>query len=79
MNIRASGWDGRYILVDRLTGKPVLIGQTVESFRGDPYIVQGGTAPASESSSGRVEVNSGHGHTNALFYPSVFNLEWVRI
>lgn len=79
MNIRASGWDGRYILIDKVTGTPVLIGEWATDFRGKAAIVCGGQAPASSASSGRVEIAVGDGGPNMSYYPSVYGLEWKRI
>lgn len=52
--------------------QPVVSGQTVTSFRGDKAIVTGGRPPLTEVSTGRVIVAGGE------YYPSVFDLKWVR-
>ncbi len=60
-----------WILKDK-TDQPVASGQTVTSFRGDKAIVTGGRPPLTEESTGRVVV------AGVEYYPSVFDLKWVR-
>lgn len=60
-----------WILKDK-ADQPVVSGQTVTSLRGDKVIVTGGRPPLTEASTGRVIVAGGE------YYPSVFDLKWVR-
>lgn len=66
-NIETLNW----ILKDK-ADQPVVSGQTVTSFRGDKAIVTGGRPPLTEESTGRVIVAGG------VYYPSMFDLKWVR-
>jgi hypothetical protein len=61
-----------WTLVDDLMQAPVVIGQTIEDFRGRAATLLGGTPPAKLGSTGRVETSIGE------FYPSVFGLMWVN-
>lgn len=60
-----------WILKDK-ADQPVVSGQTVTSLRGDKAIVTGGRPPLTEESTGRVVV------AGVEYYPSVFDLKWVR-
>jgi hypothetical protein len=56
---------------------PVKRGETVYTFRGDPYVVTGGQAPRHEGSSGKVFVHpKGDRRIERELYPSVFNARW---
>ena len=66
--MRVNDW----VLVHEETNEEVKAGASVTSFRGEPYVVKGGTPPHKPSSTGRVWVNCGE------FFPSVFNLKWIK-
>lgn len=53
-------------------------GDIVKCFRGEEHILNGGSAPHNPSSSGHVWVKTLDGYSRE-YYPSVFDLEWVRI
>lgn len=67
-----NGWT----LVHEKTGEPVKIGETLADFRGDKDTFQGGEPPRHEGSKGRVLV--GPSKVESEYYPSVFNLKWVK-
>lgn len=60
------------ILTDK-QGNPVTQGSTVTDFRGNSEVINGGSAPHSPSSTGRVYTSTGQ------FYPNVFNLQWTLV
>ncbi len=62
-------------LIDK-TGREVLCGETVISFRGEPSTLCAWTVPQKEGSSGRVTVREEDGSARSYF-PSVFDLEIV--
>jgi hypothetical protein len=66
--ITKDGW----ALVHERTGKPVSERDVVLNFRGEADTIMGGNPPHKPSSTGRVWVERGE------FFPSVFNLKWVR-
>lgn len=61
-------------LVHETTGKPVSIGETLTSFRGEPYLLTAIREPHKPGSTGRVVVRKGE-HTSE-FFPGVFGLVW---
>lgn len=63
--------DNGMTLVHEATGAPVMVGEKLTDFRGDPGTITSGTAPRSPASSGRVMVDG------MSLYPSVFNCKWV--
>ena len=74
MNIIKKGYE----LVHQETGKPATEKEVVTCFRGESYILQGGTPPHKPSSTGRVWV-VGACDFNREFFPSVVNLEWREL
>lgn len=68
-------------LVDGKTLKPLEMGQTIESFRGEKYILVGGTPPHKPAAQGYilvVEVGMDPIETSPLqYYANVFNAAWV--
>jgi len=77
--VEMSGWK----LVDR-KGDPVLTGSVHKSFRGECFVVDGGTPPHKPSSGGFVHVIrtdvSGEDRIESTitYYPSVFDMRWVK-
>lgn len=67
--ITKDGWT----LVYEPNGSPVLIGEILESHQGDMYRIVDGRPPHKPSSGGFVWTAD-----NREFYPSVFDLKWVR-
>lgn len=63
------------VLVHKDTKQAVELGDTVTTFRNEPVVIIGATAPNNPSSTGRVYV-SGLG-LRGEFFPSVCNLEWA--
>ena len=63
----------KWVLVNEKTGLPVVEGDVVIDFRGEAETVKGGRPPHKPSSSGFVWVSSG-----SEYYPSVYDLKWVR-
>ena len=61
----------RWTLVDQ-AGTPCYVGQIVTSFRGEQMILDGGTPPHREGSTGRIYTGQ------VEFFPSVCNLKWVK-
>jgi hypothetical protein len=61
-------------LVDKTTGKPLSIGDTVTTFRGETGILQHIAYPHKPGSTGRVMVYINN--TPHEFFPSVINAEW---
>ena len=67
----------KYIcLRDRTTGKIIRSGDVVKTFRGEEYILEGGTPPHHEASTGRVWVRSPSKVTVEEYFPSVINAKW---
>ena len=62
-----SGWR----LVDA-AGNACHVGQVVTDFRHTPAILEGGTPPHKEGSTGFVHVDRGS------YYASTYNLRWVK-
>lgn len=69
--------EGNWTLVDK-TGKPMKRAAYITDFRGDRFILLGGTPPHKPSSSGRVLVKFYDDDCPQQweFFPSVFNLVW---
>lgn len=63
--------EGDWRLVDA-AGAVCHTGQVVTDFRCTPAILEGGTAPRSEGSTGRIQTDRGS------YFPSVYNLRWVK-
>lgn len=58
------------------------VGRIVTSYRGEKYVVTGGTAPHKASSSGRVYVKPYPAHPDDAdleYFPAVFDLVWVPV
>ena len=68
-------------LVDGKTLQPLEMGQTIESFRGEKYILVGGTPPHKPAAQGYVHVvQIGEDPTmedSLPYYVSVFNAAWT--
>lgn len=58
------------VLVDEQTGKAITVGQTVQTFRGEPVTVRGWTAPRHAGGTGRVLLEEADGSQHEYF-PSV--------
>lgn len=78
MILRGSSYDGRVMLVHSGTLQPVMVGEVVESFRGDRATVMHGTGPHKAGAAGYVYVSQSDGTPCRGYYPSVFGLEWKR-
>lgn len=77
--ITASAQGAIWTLVDSTTGEYPSIGDEVVSFRGEEFILDGGAAPRTENSTGRVYVKPiNHPNLSSEFFPSVFGLKWVQ-
>ena len=63
-------------LVYSCNKQPVVIGDLVKTFRGEPAIILGFTKPHKPSSTGRVYVEFIGGGTGEYF-PSVIDTEWI--
>jgi hypothetical protein len=63
-------------LVHRDSGKPVVVGDSVRSFRGEDWKVTGWEPPRTANSTGRIHVSQLDGEKTQGFFPSVFNCEW---
>lgn len=69
--ITSKDWSGTTrTLVHSRNGVAVKKGEIVANFRGELRIINGGTAPHKDSSTGRISTNAGE------LFPSVCNLEW---
>lgn len=79
MKIRGKGWDGNYILIDDDTNYRVELGMPIESVDGDMAVLRGGEAPKSPESEGKIWVNEEGFRGPREYYPSAFNLRWLRI
>lgn len=80
MQLQQLGYDNQpWVLVDTETERPVEVGDTVTSFRGDEFVVQSGTAPHKVSSAGRVYVHEEGSDYDRGFYPSVVGLSWRHV
>jgi hypothetical protein len=66
--------DNDWRLVHAKTGEPVSEGDELPDFRGYRWVIGGGRHPNGHGS-GRVYTTAPHSQE---FYPSVFNLEWVK-
>lgn len=77
MDIVSEGFDGKYKLMK--DGKPVQIGQVAMDCDGVSYVVQNGTAPHKEGSTGRISVRQGTSTFVREFFPSVLEMKWVKI
>jgi hypothetical protein len=66
--ISQNGWTLR-----RSNNQPVLVNQAAISFRGDIATIVGGRPPTHFGSTGRVWTKAG-----GEYFPSVFDLEWVK-
>ena len=64
-------------LVYSCNKQPVIIGDLVKTFRGEPAIILGFTKPHKPSSTGRVFVEFIGGGTGEYF-PSVIDTEWIE-
>jgi hypothetical protein len=65
-------------LVNTSTGKPLKLGDAVETFRGERAILLGIAEPHKPASTGRVYIQF-DGTTYAReFFPSVIGAEWVN-
>ena len=68
---------GMFILMDETLNRPAYKGQSVVSFRGEYATLLYGDAPHKPDSTGRVAVRNAAGRVET-FFPSVFDLKWMR-
>jgi hypothetical protein len=73
MNITKDGW----LLRRRAGGQPINQGDVLVDFRGEHWIVQGGTPPHRPGTTGKIRVSPQGGEGECEFYASVFDCEWV--
>ena len=82
MNVYGTDWQGKpCVLVHDATGYPVEIDEKVYDFRGEPAYINGGTAPRTPESTGRVHVyiHDEEGTYFPEFFPGVYGLKWRRL
>ncbi len=74
-------WEGKEcILVTEGTKQPLGVGDRVLSFRGEPYVVIGGSAPHKSGSTGRVSVRDVElGAHSMEFFPGVIGAMWIPL
>jgi hypothetical protein len=65
-------------LMHTTTGRKVIIGDTLTSFRGEKYTLKGTRPPHKPGSSGHVEVRLEGADWSREFYPGVFDCEFVE-
>jgi hypothetical protein len=78
--ITHKGWTLQYTIGDVVAG-PVSVGDVVDSFRGETYIVVGGASPHKVGSTGRVYVRIKGDYEDRgsmEFFPSVIGARWVN-
>lgn len=71
------GFDGTYYLRNA-EGEPVQIGDVVTDRWADSWTVDGGAAPHTSASTGKVYVTHTVENYQRTFYPSVLDLRWVK-
>lgn len=64
-------------LVHKDTGKPVAVGETVTSFRGEAYVVNGWRQPHKAGAAGKLRVTKPGETGQHEFYVHVFGLAWA--
>lgn len=67
------------VLVDQPTGRPLMIGQTVKTFRGEEVTIDGGKAPQKPSSEGKVFVHHSGNQFKNQYYAGVIGAEWILL
>lgn len=80
--ITGTRYDGVAVMLCDEYGAPIQHGQEMETFRGEPIVVTGGTPPHKRSSTGRVMVEYANrrGPWSAQeFFPSVIGAAWEPI
>ena len=70
---------GEYVLRKNKDNSDCNVGDTIRSFRGRDYVLIGGTPPHHDGSTGRVECQEHPEAPRLEFYPSVFDLRWVKL
>lgn len=80
MIVKGEGWDGDYQL-EFTDGGVVYEGDQIVNTAGIDWVVTGGAPPHKPSSTGRVYVSSPvvGSRASGSYFPSVFNMKWVRI
>lgn len=73
--ITGKGYDGKPWTLRDSNGHGVNQGTAVLSFRKERHIIDGGTPPHRPGTEGKVYTGPGG---QAIYYPSVFALRWVR-
>ena len=63
-------------LVDIETGEPLVIGQRVQTFKGEVGRLLSATRPKHSGSTGRVDVQLDGSEFRWSWYPSVIGAEW---
>lgn len=75
MSISKDGWK----LVWQASNGDAEKGEVLTCFRGEYYVLMGGTPPHKPSSTGRVWVRLlDNPEWNREFFPSVFDLKWIE-
>ena len=68
------GYDGKkWLLIDSYTQRSIKRGDILVSYKGEAYVIMGGSAPHKPSSTGRVRTAQGR-----EFFPSVVNCVWIK-
>lgn len=72
--ITGTDWQGDYCELVDLDGEQVYLGDVVTDFRGTQEPIAGGFPPHKIESQGKVWTDN----FGPQYYPSVFNLKWVK-
>lgn len=72
MFVTGKDYTGALCMLVTKAGKPVMLGDELETQRGYRFKVVGGTAPRHGASTGHVDTDKGS------YYPSVVDCNWVR-
>lgn len=65
-------------LLNKKTGKPVAVGDTVISFRGEAATVTGWAEPHTSCSTGRIYVMETGASAERAYYPAVYDCKFVE-